>query len=144
MLSLRRSALVPVICPASFFWDADPSSKLCRYTICIQSLHLLPSADLPHSGKQGTQLTFHAKFVSCRNGLISSMQTVKGFTLCSSRQKEKPSPRPVGSPGPLSVRRPRPSRMAEIKLSVSSHGHPHTAFSRALNACSNSCSRRLY
>lgn len=39
-----------------------------------------------------------------------------------SRMKENPSPRAVGSPGPVNARAPFPSRMADKKLSVRAQG----------------------
>ena len=40
ILSLRRSALVPVIWPASFFWSDVPSSKLCIHSTLPEALPL--------------------------------------------------------------------------------------------------------
>lgn len=44
------------------------------------------------------------------------------LTLSDSFMKEKPSPREVGSPGPVRASEPRFSRKADTKLSVSAHG----------------------
>mmetsp|Transcript_15229 Transcript_15229/g.36218 ORF Transcript_15229/g.36218 Transcript_15229/m.36218 type:complete len:405 (-) Transcript_15229:2441-3655(-) len=70
-LSLRRSALVPVMLPASFRARAASEELGCRLT---------------------------------------------------SLRKEKPWPRPVGSPFPTRASWPRPSRTASTKLFASTHG----------------------